>query len=325
MSGATTGDGLADRLAGIRPFGDLGADQLALLAAAASVITYAPGDLVVDAFIEAPSGIFVVLDGEVDIWQDADRVNEGATDRLGAGDVIGFSAMLTERPVGPRVVAATTARMAALPGTMAERAFHSPAGARFLAEYVAHARIGAANPPVFSTVEDLIASPPLVVDRLTPVSDIGRCLRDRGLPCAVVELPDGQFGLVTDAMLSRRVVAEGMDLATPAYALMDYPAPTIAITESAAEALVELLDASSEYLLVVDPARRLRGFVDARDFVLSPTTAGSGSSSRSGGLAPAASWYSAPAGRRRCSPTFSGVAYRRTVSSPSTRRLWTRS
>jgi CBS domain-containing protein len=190
--------------------------------------------------------------------------------------VIGFSAMLAERPVGPRVVATTIARVALVPAAMAEPAFYSRSGARFLATYIAHTRTLTAEPPVFSTVEDLIATEPLIVDPTATVAEIGRRLNERDLPCAVVEFADRTFGVVSDSVLRRRVVAEQLPWDTPAYAVMEHPAPAIALAESAAEALIALLDSSAEYLLVVDRSGGLKGVVAARDFTLAPTTAGVG-------------------------------------------------
>lgn len=269
-------DDIVEFLASIQPFDSLEPAQRERIAAAAVVREFAPGEVIIDAFAEPPAQILVTIDGEVDIWHDPDRVNEAADDRLAAGNVIGFSALLTERPVGPRVVAFSAARVAILPGALAEPAFYSRSGARFLAHYVSRISTMAAKPPVFSTVEDLIASPPLVIDRGTAVSSVGRSLRDRDLPCAVVELPDGSFGIVSDAILSRRVVADMLPPDTPAQAVMLHPAPIITTAESAAEGLITLLDASAEYLVVVDRSNALRGVVASRDFVLSPTTAGVG-------------------------------------------------
>jgi signal-transduction protein with cAMP-binding, CBS, and nucleotidyltransferase domain len=101
---------LATLLADVRPVDALDRETLVSAAQAASVQDYAPDDLIVDAFAAQPVEIFVVLHGEVDLWHDPDRLNRAAQDRFTAVSVIGFSAMLTERPVGPRVVARTPAR-----------------------------------------------------------------------------------------------------------------------------------------------------------------------------------------------------------------------
>jgi CBS domain-containing protein len=229
-------------LAGVRPFDALDPAPLTAIAAAATVRQFCAGDLVVDAFTAPPTEIYVVLTGEVDLWHDPDRVTKAGDDRFVAGDVFGFSAMLTERPVGPRVIATTAARIAVLPGNLVEPAFYSRSGARFLADYISRTRRLSTSTPVFSTVEDLIASAPLVVGPDTPVTTIARQLADRDVHCAVVDAGDGTYGIVTDSVLGRRVVAAGLAGDTPARVVMTHPATT----------------------------------VGARDFALAPTTAGVG-------------------------------------------------
>ena len=71
------------------------------MAKAARVERFAAGELVLDAFLDPSVETFVVLEGSVDTWDDRDRVLEAADERLGPGAVFGFSAMLTERSVGP--------------------------------------------------------------------------------------------------------------------------------------------------------------------------------------------------------------------------------
>ena len=50
--------------------------------------------------------------------------------------------------------------------------------------------------------------------------------------------------------------------------------PTVALGESAAEALILMLDRDAEYLVVTDRGGRLRGVITPRDFTVSPATAG---------------------------------------------------
>jgi CBS domain-containing protein len=168
---------LAALLADVRPFDALDREVLVAAAHAALVQDYASGDLIVDAFAAQPVEIFVVLQGEVDLWHDPDRINQAAHDRFTAGNVIGFSAMLTERPVGPRVVARTPARIAQIPAALVEPAFYSRSGARFLAEYTTHIRNRVAGPQVYSTVADLIATEPLIVKRTATVAEVARQMR----------------------------------------------------------------------------------------------------------------------------------------------------
>ena len=84
--------------------------------------------------------MFVVLEGRVDLWNDRDRSPRRPTSASGPGEVFGFSSMLTDRPVGPRVLAAGRTEVAvASPASVVSPAFASPTGARFLAEHMAAA------------------------------------------------------------------------------------------------------------------------------------------------------------------------------------------
>ena len=250
------GEELGRFLAGVELFSALDPAQLAAIAAAATVRQFSAGDLVVDAFTAPPTEIYVVLTGEVDLWHDQDQVTKAGDDRFVAGDVFGFSAMLTERPIGPRVVATTSASIAVLPGNLVEPAFYSRSGARFLADYISRTRRRSTSAPMFSTVEDLIASTPLVVGPDTPVAVVARQLADRDMHCAVVDSGDGTYGIVTDSMLGRRVVGDGISGDTPAREVMVHPATTVELSGSSVEALITLLDTRAEYLPVVDRVRQ---------------------------------------------------------------------
>ncbi len=276
MTAEAQAEELGRFLAGVEPFDALGPTQLAEIAAAATIRQFSAGDLVVDAFTAPPTEIYVVLSGEVDLWHDQDRVTKAGDDRFVAGEVFGFSAMLTERPVGPRVVATTSASIAVLPGNLVEPAFYSRRGARFLADYISRIRRLSTSTPAFSTVEDLLASTPVVVGPETPVTFIARQLAERDVHCAIVDSSDGTYGIVTDSVLGRRVVGGGVSPDAPARVVMVHPATTVELSDSSVEALITLLDTRAEYLPVVDRSGKLRGVVGARDFALAPTTAGVG-------------------------------------------------
>ena len=98
-------------------------------------------------------------------------------------------------------------------------------------------------------------------------------MTDRGAP-AVVRLGAGRFGLITDAVLRARVLVDGRPLTTPAREIMDTTAPVVCLGDTAAEALMLLLERDAEFLLVTDRAGELRGVVCPRDFAISPITVG---------------------------------------------------
>jgi CBS domain-containing protein len=256
------------------PFATLDPTALAAMAGAARVERYAAGDLILDAFLDPSVETFVVVEGEVDIWDDRDRILETADERLGPGAVFGFSAMLTERSVGPRAVAVGEVTVAAIPAAAVEPALTSPEGARFLAEHVSAALGRAAGAATYSLVDELLATEPLVVRPTDSAYDVARRMTEGALSCAVVALGGARFGIVTDRLLRERLIVRRMPDSIPAAAVMDSPVPTVRLGDSAAEALILLLEREVEFLPVLDAADGLRGVVEPRDFAVSPTAAG---------------------------------------------------
>ena len=150
----------------------------------------------------------------MDLWHDADALGEAADQQLGPGGVFGFSAMLTERSLGPRAVAVDAVTVAAIPESAVEPAFASRQGARFLAEQGAAAR-SRGGLSSYSLVDEIIEARPLVVDADDPIADVAAAMTRRGTGYAAVPLEDGRFGLVTDALLRSRVLVEGRQASVP--------------------------------------------------------------------------------------------------------------
>lgn len=261
-------------LARYPPFDSLDADALATVSDAARVEAFEAGALILDAFTDVTVEVFVVVAGRVDLWNNADRITDAADERLADGDIFGFSAMLTERSVGPRAVAASSATVARIPAAAVAPAFASRRGARFLAEKLSLANRQSVGAPTYSLVDELIVQEPLVVDPTTPAGDLARLMTERGVPCAAVRLGNGRFGLITDSLLRKRILVEGRSATTPAEQVMEPAPPTVVLGDSAAEASILLFDREAEYLLVVDRDGKLRGVIGPRDFAISSTTAG---------------------------------------------------
>lgn len=273
MTGVDTRE-LEGFLAQYAPFDSLDPKMLRSVATAATVVTVARGEQILDAFTDPTNVVFVVLRGRVDIWNDADRIREAADESLGPGKVFGFSAMLTERSVGPRAVAATPVTLARIPAAAVAPVFASRQGARFLAETLLSTRRQALVAPAYSSVEELITTAPLLVEPSTPVSEVARLMTERNSRYAVVPGAAHTFGLVTDSILRRRVLVEGMPSSTPAAEVMQPATATAVVGESAQEAQITLLDHGSDFLVVTDRAGKLHGVVAPRDFAVSPSTAG---------------------------------------------------
>ena len=264
---------LTEILRGIAPFDGVPDPVRLEMSRGARIERFAPGEVILDAFTVPSTEVFVVMAGSVDVWDTLQRSDDAADERLGPGGIFGFSAMLIRRSVGPLVIAADRVTVAAIPGSIVEPAFASRTGAAFLAEQAAIARQRVVVSP-YSLVDDLIFTQPLVVDITDPISDVARLMTEQGAPCAAVRLPDGHFGVVTDAQLRRRVLVDGLPVTAPAAEVVDEAVPTTVLGDSAAEALILLLDHNAEFLLVTDATGGLRGIVSPRDFTVSPATGG---------------------------------------------------
>jgi CBS domain-containing protein len=263
-------DTLAAQLGRHPPFDSLSAQSLAGIAAAAQIESYTKGALILDAFAGHSSDVFVVLTGRVNLWHDPARLDDPADDQLGPGGVFGYSAMLTERSVGPRVVAARATRVARIPGEAATVAFVSRQGARFLAETLATLAAHPATSGASGGVEDLLRAPALVLDVTTTAADAARAIGADGRGYAAVRLNDGTHRLVTDASLRQRVIVDGLSGSAPVTEVLDHSPPTAVVGDSAAELLLAMLDHGAQFVIVTDRDGGLRGVVSLRDVSLTP-------------------------------------------------------
>ncbi|HVH23794.1 MAG TPA: CBS domain-containing protein, partial [Pseudonocardia sp.] len=273
MSGVDVAD-LADFLAQHPPFDSLGPEALEEVARGARIERFTEGALIHDAFTSPTDEVFVVVAGQVSLlWNDVRHIPAVPDEILGPGAVFGFSAMLAERSIGPRAVAAGDVTVARIPAALAGPAFATQSGARFLARTMTADRRGT-DLPTYSSVDELIDREPLVVDGSTPVGEVARMMTERDAPAAVVRDGTGRFGLITDSLLRARILVAGRPASTPASEVMDTTAPTVRAGDSAAEALMLMLEREAEFLLVTDRAGQLRGVVCPRDFAISPITVG---------------------------------------------------
>ena len=272
MSGVMDADQLAALLRRFPPFDGLAAERLAATAAAARLESHAPGDLLLDAFRDPSHEVCVVLSGRVGLWSDAGRLDGEPDEEVGTGDIFGFSAMLTERSVGPRAVALTEVELARIPDDATADLFASKRGARFLAESLfANAR---ARPPGAATgsVDELLRGRPVVVTASEPVDALARAMTAAGVQAALVRRTDGGFGVVTDALIRDRVVAAGRSYRVAAGEVCAEFAAEVVLGDTAAEALIAMLAAEADHVVVLDGDGRPQGVLTARDFTESPTS-----------------------------------------------------
>ena len=126
--------------------------------------------------------------------------------------------------------------------------------------------------PTYALVDDLIERTPLIVDAHLSVTEAATAMTASDSGYAAVPVVGHRFAVLTDADI-RAWLASGKPSVSAA-TLADHGRPCVPPGTSSAEAMITMLDRDADCVLVVDPAGGLRGIVTARDFLVSPTTAG---------------------------------------------------
>jgi len=126
--------------------------------------------------------------------------------------------------------------------------------------------------PTYALVDDLIERTPLIVDAHLSVTEAATAMTASDSGYAAVPIVGHRFAVLTDAGI-RAWLASGKPSVSAA-TLADHGRPCVPPGTSSAEAMITMLDRDADCVLVVDPAGGLRGIVTARDFLVSPTTAG---------------------------------------------------
>ena len=250
------------------PFDSLPEQVRRELVQAARVEHYAPGAVILDAFTDPSPAVYVVVEGRVGLWHEADRLDGPADEAIGVGAVFGFTAMLSERSVGPRAVALTPATVARLPQREASAAFATRRGAAFLVRTFLTTP-GPTPPITFRRVEALL-HPALELAPTHTLAQAAERMTREHRSAAAVDLGHGDWGPLTDAVLRRHGFAAGLSGDAPVSAVALVPGPRAILGDSAAEVLIRMLESELDALLVTDRAGILRGVVTLRDYALSP-------------------------------------------------------
>ncbi len=250
---------IAEFLRRHEPFAELGEHALDELAARAEVEYFAAGTVVFRQGDPPPGHARIVRRGSVEL---VDRGH--VLDLLGEGEWFGHPAMLSGLPTGYAARAAEDTLTYRLAAEDVFPLLSRPAGARFVARtLLERARLGAGDEPGYGASQPELPARALVHEQLvtcapdTPIREVAQRMAGQRASCAVVELPGGEVGIVTDHDLRVRVVAAGMDLDAPVSAAMTAPAVTAAAGELATELMLAMVRRGVRHL----PVRSERGEV----------------------------------------------------------------
>jgi CBS domain-containing protein len=235
----------------------IGADALALLAAAAHPVDYARAARLVSEGDPAPDWYGIVESGAVQLTR-VDLEADEILDYLTVGDVLdpgtpGSPAAWSAEAVEP-------ARCLLVPQALVAR-HRASLGAEVLGGYRGDMAL------YIRRARDLVKGPPVTCAPTTPISEAARLMTARGVGSVVVADADAAaLGIITDRDLRSRVVAKGLSAAMPVNAIMSSPLIAVEPERLAFDALLEMTRRNIHHLGVIDSGR-LVGVVSSHDML----------------------------------------------------------
>jgi CBS domain-containing protein len=241
---------IARFLAQRAPFDALARDELAEVAAQATIEFYARGEVILSEDAGPVNFLRVIHSGGVDITH-----NGHLLDLLGPGDMFGHAAMLSGLPPGFEARAAEDTLCYRIPVAVARPLLHRARDREL------EVGMSEANQPVAK----LIRTTTVTCKPSESIGIVAERMTTGGASAAVVVLDEKVVGIVTDRDLRTRVLAAGRTGGVMVDQVMTTPAFTVPPDRIAGEALYEMLERGIRHAPVVTERGRLVGVLDDAD------------------------------------------------------------
>ncbi len=259
---------IAEFLKAHPPFDAADAAEVDVLAAAAEIEFHTSGVTIFSERTAPVEHLRVIRKGAVEIRHDGHVL-----DLLGPGELFGHTSMLSGLPPGFAAVAVEDTLCYRIPADAARPLLGRPAGLRYVARslsslHPAGAPDGYVEPavnPAQRPVGDLFRQTLVVCRPEVSIRDAARRMTEAGATSAVVDLGDGRLGILTDRDLRQRVVADGLDTASPISAAMTAPAYTVSADRLGGEVLLEMLERGIRHVPVCSPTGEVLGVLEDSD------------------------------------------------------------
>lgn len=239
------------------PFDSLAPEELGDLAAETEIEFHPAGAVILSEDGGPVTFLRVIHSGGVDITHE-DRL----LDLLSDGDTFGHAAMLSGLPPGFEARASEDTLCYRIPVSVA-RPLLERARNRELA-------VGM-HEPGHQAVAKLIRSPTVRCEPDTSIGETARRMTEVGANAAVIDLPDGALGILTDQDLRTRVVAAGVPSSAPVSTVMTTPVFSVTPDRLGGEVLFEMLERGIRHTPVLSESGQLVGVVEDADlFAVAP-------------------------------------------------------
>lgn len=232
------------------PFDALAPEELAEVAAEATIEFYMSGAVILSEDGGPVTFLRVIHSGGVDIAHDGHLL-----DLLGPGDTFGHSAMLSGLPPGFEARAAEDTLCYRIPVAVA----------RPLLDRARQRELAVGSSAGGEPVSKLIRTPTVTCKPSESIGIVAERMTAAGATSAIVQLDDGQIGIVTDRDLRTRVLAVGRSGGTRIDAAMTTPVHTVAPDRLGAEVMYEMLERGIHHAPVVSERGRLIGVLEDAD------------------------------------------------------------
>ena len=207
--------------------------------------------------------VFIVREGAVEL------VHQGeAVDILGPGESFGEPSFFSRLAPAFTVRARDDTVCLALPRDQAVTVFSAPAGLAHLARVyrnrlVQTGQVVHALPELGTiAVGDLVTRPPIFCEGSVTIRRAAQLMTDERSSAVLVR--DGDVSILTDAVLRERVVAEGLSPDNPVSRIMR-PAVKVGADRLAVDAVVEMLDAGTDHVVVTRAQGEVVGVLSGAD------------------------------------------------------------
>src|SRR5437763_3308098 len=254
----------AEFLGRFAPFDGLEEPRRTATAAVADERRSEPGDVLLLEDGTPSEHLFVVREGSVEL------VHEGeVVDVLGPGESFGHPSLLSGLAPAFTVRARERTVCILIPREAALAVFSAPSGVGFLAASLRHRMVQAGHVvhalPELGTirVSELVGRPAVFSEGLVTIRRAAELMTENHTSAILVR--DGaNLSILTDAILRERVVAGEISAGSPV-SLIVRPAIQVGPDQIAVDAVVEMLDAGTDHIVVVDNAKRVLGVLSAAD------------------------------------------------------------
>ena len=233
------------------PFDALAPDELAQVAAQATIEFHLRGSVILAEGGDPVTFLRVIHSGGVDITHEGRLL-----DLLGPGDAFGHAAMLSGLPPGFEASASEDTLCYRIPVDVAR-----PLLDRARRSELQSGRVDVNHQPVVK----LIRAATVTCKPSENIGFVAERMTAAGVSAAIVELEGGGWGMLTDRDLRARVLAVGRSGAVRVDSAMTAPAYTVSPDRLAGEVLYEMLERGIRHAPVVSERGRLVGLLEDAD------------------------------------------------------------